>query len=781
MAAAPEHLAAINLESQCAHYEVNVRGVVQGVGFRPFVYRLAAENCLNGEVWNHSCGVTVHVQGALKDLNIFVRRLKQDLPAPARIDELLVTEHAPREYSSFTIRKSEKTGSSFAHIPPDLALCNDCRREFESHNDRRHAYPFINCTQCGPRFTIIKSVPYDRPATTMASFPLCEQCSEEYHTPTDRRFHAQPVACPECGPQLSFLRRKNGKWQAESQAADPVHDAAQILRNGGLLLVKGLGGYHLSCDACNEAAVRTLRLRKRRNDKPFAVLLSDMQLVERWCEVSPNESKSLRSPQAPIVLLQRRPECPVAPSVAPDTRMLGVMLPYSPLHLALMNSVQRPLVMTSANVSDDPIEYRDSLESTRLSTIADGVLMHNREIQIFADDSVVRVVKNRARVWRRSRGYVPRRVHVQPPFQVPVLGFGADLKNAFAIGKDDSAILSQYLGNLESDSCNDAARTALDHMLTLFDVHVEQTVCDLHPEYISTRLAEKWSRTHNIPLCRVQHHHAHLAACLAEHNEVEPALGIILDGTGYGTDGTIWGGELLYGNNSFFNRMGRLALVPMLGGDLAAREPWRMALAWLNAAFGADVYELDAVIIKDIKNKYGDHSLQLLLDHALINKCAETSSMGRLFDATAALIGFGVRHQYEGQAAMWLEGIMHREFQGLYSIGIEINNGMIEMNPRQMFRELLRDLRQGVSPQTMSRRFHDSIVEAWSEMTIQGVDLLKIDTVALTGGCFQNAFLLDELSTKLEHKGLRVLLPESVPCNDGAIALGQICIANAQE
>jgi hydrogenase maturation protein HypF len=764
-----------------AHFEIRVTGVVQGVGFRPFVYRTALNNHLTGKVWNHSQGVTIHVQGGLSDLRAFVSDLKEMLPPAARIDELSIEQCLLCDFHEFAIAESEESEDAFALIPPDLALCEECRSEFLSAADRRYKYPFINCTNCGPRFSIIKSVPYDRPATTMAPFMMCEKCSEEYENPRDRRFHAQPVACWECGPQIQFYVIVEGEWCTTNHECDPVVEAARLLVSSGIVIIQGVGGYHLACDASDELAVRELRRRKRRDEKPLAVMFPDMESLEEWCNVTSLERECLLSPRAPIVLLDKKESCPVAESVAPMSVNIGAMLPYSPLHLALLNQVGIPLVMTSANLSDDPIEFEESSLRRRISHIADGALLHNRAIHMFTDDSVVRVAKNRPRVWRRSRGYVPESIRLSAKFNQPTLGFGADLKNSFAIGKGECAILSQYLGNLESAECAATSERALRHMLNLFDARIGRVACDLHPDYHSTRLAEEWSGARNLPLVRVQHHHAHLSACLAEHGVSCPALGLILDGTGLGTDGTIWGGELLFGNHRSFMRVGKLTDVPMIGNDAAAREPWRMTLAWLYQTFVDELRILRLPILETIYDKLGSTGVSLLLNPSVQKSFMHTSSMGRLFDAVAALIGFGVRTQYEGQAAMWLEGVMARTPERAYNISVEERNGLLVLDPCSMIREMVIDIHSGVSRGILSRRFHESVAFAWSEMVLLAAEMQNTGTVALSGGCFQNRFMLERICDYLELKKMHVLIPQNIPCNDGAIALGQICIANAQE
>ncbi|MBL0062335.1 MAG: carbamoyltransferase HypF [bacterium] len=481
------------------------------------------------------------------------------------------------------------------------------------------------------------------------------------------------------------------------------------------------------------------------------------------------------------MILERRPDCAISDSVAPDHPSVGALLPYSPLHLALMAAVDQPVIMTSANISGEPILYDFETARYRMYGVAEAALVHDRRIQIFADDSVVKITDGKPRVWRRSRGYVPESVNLSVPFQHTTLGFGAELKNTFAIGKSSSAILSQHLGDFETTEGVEAAQQALEHYLKLFDARIERVACDLHPDYISTRIAEEWSDARDLPLVRVQHHHAHLAACLAERHHAGPAVGLILDGTGYGADGYIWGGELLFGDCKTFTRFGHLQDVPLLGHDAAARQPWRMALAWLNQVYDSNLDTLDLRLLRQIDEQYGRSAKTLLLQAARQTPFIRTTSLGRLFDAVAALIGFGAREQYEGQAAMWLEGIISRNTESGYDFEINEANGAVVLSPEPMFRRLVTDLLSGAPARLMSRRFHEGLAQAWTRMALIAAEEESCEHVALSGGCFQNKFLLERISSLLMAQNINVLVPENVPVNDGGIALGQVVIANSLE
>jgi hydrogenase maturation protein HypF len=776
-----EHKGSANFFAVKQHFLIHVYGTVQGVGYRPFVHRLAHALGVNGTVANNGEGVVIHAEAGEHDLGQFMNALREDAPAAARISRIETRVLPLVNFPSFRIRESEAGAEIITEISADLALCKDCRAEVLNTADRRHCYPFINCTNCGPRFTIIRGLPYDRPLTTMVGFEMCPECRDEYENPLDRRFHAQPIACSVCGPKLALLSNSGGQWQ-ESQASDVLEQAAERIRRGEILLVQGIGGFHLAANARNDTAVRELRRRKGREEKPFAVMFPSLEKLEEWCDVSGAERAALTSYRAPIVLVRKQAACPVAESVAPGNPFLGCLLPYSPLHVLLMNAVRDPLVMTSANPSDEPMVYRVEDALGQMAAIADAALVHDRPIHVFADDSVVKVISDAVRVWRRARGYVPEPVRVPEPFGVPVLAFGGQLKNAFCIGRGTSGILSQHLGDLESEHGAEEQRRTLEHFLKLYAVRIERAVCDLHPDYVSTRLAEEWSERNCVPLIRVQHHHAHMAACMAENGVTEKVIGLCLDGTGYGTDGTIWGGEVLVGDFHGFERLAHLENIPMPGGELAARQPWRMALAWLHCAYGERLFELPLPLLEALRRQYSVGEIHSLLHPNLMRGVYPlTSSAGRLFDAVSALLGFGMREQYEGQAAMELEWKIANDGSLGYNCEILHGNDGYVLSPIPLFRELVKDVQDGVPQGIISRRFHEGLARAFAGACTQIGEDRALQTVALSGGCFQNSFLLRRFEELLTTAGFRVLSHRDVPTNDGGIALGQACIANAQE
>ncbi|MBI5058856.1 carbamoyltransferase HypF [candidate division KSB1 bacterium] len=763
------------------HIEITVRGVVQGIGFRPFVFRLAERHGLRGYVVNHGRGVTIRAQGPAVAIERFVAGLSADAPAPVWIEELQRSALPSADYDGFAILESARGDAAFTQISPDLALCAECRRDLANRDNRRYRYPFTNCTQCGPRFTIIQGLPYDRPQTTMRPFVMCEACAAEYREPRDRRFHAQPNACPHCGPTLRLLLQHRCTWHSAAVGHAALHEAAQMLSAGSILMVQGLGGFHLACDATNDASVRRLRERKRREEKPLAVMFPSLSAMEQWCDTTRAELRELRSVRSPIVLVRKRRNCPVAESVSPGNPLLGALLPYTPLHVELTRSCNRPLVMTSANYSEEPIHFRVERALEAMGSVADAALLHDRAIHQFADDSVVRVIDGSPRVWRRSRGYVPQAVPLKQSVHTPVLALGADLKNAFCIAKERSAILSQHLGDMQDAATIAAQQYALSHFLRIYDLHPGLVACDLHPDYTTTALAEEYAQVHGLQLIRVQHHHAHLAACLAEHGESGPVVGLTLDGTGFGTDGTIWGGELLYGGIDGFERRGTLESIEMPGNELAAREPWRMALAWLVRTHPSDWDRLKLPLLSALHHQIGERPLGALA--ALLaqpNRFARTSSVGRLFDAVAALTQFGARRQYEGQAATELEGALGPGLQSPYPVKIACDDGIYTLSVGVLIEGVVEDSLRGRTAALISGRFHESIVQGYVEMVRRVAAHEDSHTVALSGGCFQNAYLLSRFEHALGAGGFRVLSHRDVPPNDGGIALGQVCIANAK-
>ncbi|MBB5897638.1 hydrogenase maturation protein HypF [Kutzneria kofuensis] len=716
--------------------DVRVDGVVQGVGFRPYVHALATRLRLAGRVGNDVAGVFVEVEGAPEDVGEFLTALERDAPPLARIEHVHVSEAAPRGLAGFEIAASDAHGVRNTLVSADSATCADCLRELFDPADRRYRYPFVNCTNCGPRFTIVRDVPYDRPLTTMAGFAMCGPCRTEYEDPRDRRFHAQPTCCPACGPRLAL-----------GDAADPLAEAVRRLRRGEILAVKGLGGYHLAVTASHPTGAATLRARKHREDKPFAVMAADVAQARGLCEVDERSLRDLTGHRRPIVLMPRRSDAPIADAVAPGNRYLGVMLPYTPLHHLLLRDLGEPIVLTSGNLSEEPIAYRDA---TPLAGIADAVLDHNRPIHIRTDDSVVRA----GALLRRSRGYVPEPVTLAQRCRRPVLACGAELKNTFCLAKDDHAFLSHHIGDLENLQTYRSFTEGIEHFCRLFEITPRVVAHDLHPEYLSTKYALGLD---GVEFVGVQHHHAHIASCLADNREAGPVIGVAFDGTGYGTDGTIWGGEFLVASLHGFERIGHLAPVPMPGGSAAIRQPWRMAAAYLGSEIPGWRPEWDAVV-----------SLARNGVNAPLS-----SSAGRLFDAAAALLGVRDEINYEGQAAVELEQLADPTIVDAYPVRVDelIVQGV------DLLRAIVDDRAAGVPRPVIAARFHHGVASAVVNGCCQARDRTGLDTVALSGGVFQNVLLQTRAVNLLADNGFRVLTHRRVPTNDGGISLGQAAVA----
>jgi hydrogenase maturation protein HypF len=769
---------------------LRVTGTVQGVGFRPFVYRLAHEEALAGHVLNDERGVVVEIEGPAGSVEHFMARLGAELPALARIDSVTREGIAPRGTGRFEIRESTRTGAPDAPITPDSAPCAQCLSELGDPADRRYRYPFINCTNCGPRFTIVRGVPYDRPLTTMAPFAMCAECRQEYEDPLDRRFHAQPNACPECGPRLRVLD-SSGAAVALDAAEDPVQWAAARLAAGAIVAVKGLGGYHLVCDASDARAVEALRARKHREDKPFALMVPSTDHARGLVALDEDSEALLRSRQRPIVLAPRLAVGRLATAVAPGAPELGVMLPYTPLHALLLSDFlaerdQGPgaLVMTSGNVSDEPIAYRDTDALQRLGAIADFFLIHDREIETRTDDSVLRTVRTgesggpRSLFLRRSRGYVPGHLSLPQPARTPLLACGAEQKNTFCVARGERAWVGHHIGDLEHYPTLRAFEEGIDHFQRLFAVTPEVVVHDLHPDYLSTRYALEREGVRTVG---VQHHHAHLAACLAEHGAGDrPAVGAIFDGTGYGPDATVWGGELLIGDLRGFERAGWLLPVRMPGAAAAIRQPWRMASAWLSEAFG-EPQPLPPALAHAVEPSHWQAMAQVAASPAV---SPLTSSIGRLFDAVGAICGLGAAVSYEGQAAVELEAAAWKVggwVPGSYELElIDADAGTI-LDPCPAIRAIVADLARGIPVPTVSARFHHGLARATTAVLIRLARERDLDTAVLSGGVFQNRLLLEQVATATHAAGLEVLIPAQLPPNDGGISFGQAAVAAGRE
>jgi len=743
-----------------------VDGTVQGVGYRPFVYRLAGELGIAGWVLNDERGVLVEAEGPPDVVEAFVARLSSDAPPLAEVRGVQAEPVAALGAPGFQIVGSARGGAASAPVTPDSATCADCLAELADPADRRHRYPFVNCTNCGPRFTIVEGIPYDRPLTTMAGFEMCRACRAEYEDPLDRRFHAQPNACPACGPQVRLLER-DGEPVAGGE--DPLRAAAQDLLNGKILAVKGLGGYHLACRADSEQAVGALRARKHREDRPFALLVADVAAARRLVALDAAEEALLTSRARPIVLARRLPAAAVAPSIAPGAPDLGLMLPYTPLHQLLATDSGVPLVLTSGNLSDEPIAFADDDARERLKQIADRFLVHDRPIATRTDDSVVRVVRERPLMLRRSRGYVPASLDLPIAAAQHLLGVGAEQKNAFCVAKGERAWPSHHIGDLKNYETLQSLQTGIEHFERLFEVTPEVVVHDLHPDYLSTRYA---LGREDVKLLSVQHHHAHLAATLAEHGETGPAVGAIFDGTGYGTDGTIWGGEILVGGLGQIGRSGRLRPIRLPGGERAIREPWRMACAWLT-----DMQVALPPAFEEIAQPRWNMVARMSIQGT---GSPFTSSMGRLFDAVAAICGVRLEVSYEGQAAVEFEALADRAAADPYPLEFEHRGQSVALDPRPMIRAVLDDIAAGVPVPAISARFHAGLARATADVLVIVAARRGLQLAVLSGGVFQNRLLLELTMDALEQAGLRVLVPHALAPNDGQIAFGQVAVAAAR-
>ncbi len=746
---------------------VHVTGIVQGVGFRPFVYRLARELGLIGFVYNDPSGVWLEVQGTKESLDEIVSRLESETPPLASIESIESEEIHKTAESEFTIRESPVRGDDITLVSPDVAACAECLREIFDPKDRRYRYPFTNCTDCGPRFTIINRLPYDRPLTTMAGFPFCPDCEREYADPANRRFHAQPVCCPVCGPRIRLLDL-TGKPLAGPERA--FGEAVRLLKDGKTIAVKGLGGYHLACDALNERAVAELRRRKARLEKPFALMMRSLEEINRFCLVDEASADLLTSNRAPIVLLPVRTDgVKVARSVALGQRRLGVMLPYTPLHHILLKDFTGPLVLTSGNRADEPIAYTDADAFERLGGIADAFLTHDRPIQLRCDDTVSSVLRGGPYLVRRSRGWAPEPVILGKPLPVPLLAVGAEQKNCFALGRERLAFLSHHIGDMENPAVLASFEEGIRHYKQLFKVEPEAVAYDPHPEYLPT----KWALEQDLLKIAVQHHRAHFAACLADAGHDSPAIGVVWDGTGYGDDGAIWGAELfLADGGSNWPRLCHLDYVPLAGGAKAVRQPWRMAAVWLERT-GIDPYGMPAF---GERLKGEEWEFVRTAAERGINS-PPTSSGGRLFDSVAAILGVRWESLYEGQPAIELEQLADPAAEGAYLLELDTSKKPWRWDARPLFEELTGELKRGIFPPIISARFHRGLARGIAKAAILAARENGVQHIALSGGCYQNLLLTEWTAQELEAAGLTVLLHRRVPPNDGGIALGQLYLA----
>ena len=745
---------------------ITVHGVVQGVGFRPFIYRLAGEHDLKGWVINTSSAVEMEVEGRDREVEAFLRRILPEAPPRARIERVHATAGMPAGYSTFEIRES-LSNEGYQLISPDIATCGDCLRELFDPHDRRYRYPFTNCTNCGPRFTIIRDIPYDRPNTTMAPFRMCELCLREYEDPLNRRFHAQPNACPACGPRV-WLEDGCGRVRP---CVDQILETADLLKQGAIAAIKGLGGFQLACDATNTDAVATLRERKKRPHKPFALMMRDMEEVRRHCLVDKDESRLLGAPEAPIVLIRWKEGSPVSPLVAPGNRYMGVMLPYTPIHHLLLRDFGAPLVMTSGNISEEPIAKDNEEARRRLGKLADYFLFHDRDIHSRYDDSVCRVRDRAPEPIRRARGFAPYPVKL--PFRTkPILATGAEEKNTFCLTRDEFAFLSQHIGDMENLDTLDLFADTLDLYKRLFRIFPEICAYDLHPDYLSTRFARQFEG--RLMLVGVQHHHAHVVSCMAEHGLPGPVIGIAFDGSGFGLDGSVWGGEFLIATYGGFERAAHLEQMPLPGGEVSIRRPYRLAYAYL-CALGGEI-PLMPFLLQIPEEERAIIAAQV----ARRINTPLTSSCGRLFDAVAALLNLCGTITFEGQAAIALEMIAAGGLGKPYPFSIREEDGRWKVKLGELFSALIPDAMSGVSLSEIATRFHHTVACMIRDVAAIISRQTGIREVVLSGGCFQNRLLTDLANALLTSSGLRCFTHRQVPCNDGGIALGQAAVAHAR-
>jgi hydrogenase maturation protein HypF len=801
-------------------YRITITGIVQGVGFRPFIYNLAMELGLKGWVGNTDSDVIIEVEATDNQIINFLNKVKETAPVLSKIESINYQQLCLEGFTDFTIRHSQTNSKGHIFISPDVCTCKDCIEELKNRQDRRYMYPFINCTNCGPRFTIIKDIPYDRDKTTMGSFEMCNHCRQEYTTPSDRRYHAQPVSCHDCGPSLGILDEKgNNVFNTQMTSSEYIEYISNVIKEGQIAAIKGIGGYHLACAALNEAAVDRLRSRKHRDDKPFALMIKNLDVVAKYCKMNEKEIQLLKSPASPIVLLEKKEDLELPAAIAHMNRYLGVMLPYTPIHHILFEQEGFPeiIVMTSGNLSSEPIFYKDYEAISGLYGIADAFLTNNREIYIRTDDSVTRVFDNKEYIIRRSRGYVPRPIkidvhkllEIDQNYEIPsVLACGGELKNVFCLNNNNLFYLSHHIGDLENESTNVAFKSGIEHFKKLFDISPKYIVYDLHPNYYSSQYALNQSENNKIG---IQHHKAHIAACMAENQVVGNVIGVSFDGNGFGEDGNIWGGEFFKGDYFGFERVGHLEYDMMPGGDSAVKHPWKMAVSYLFSANMTGIIQRTKVnehyanilSLKDISQSAIDFTIKML--ERKLN-CPQTSSMGRFFDAVSALLGIKTDISYEGQAAIELEynSDIHNAkpynidlcSQKVLSASTPISTSISAATPRSdssvidstgfvvktdcIIKQIVSDLQDNKSVAYISSRFHSTI----AEIILQGCKIVRnssgLNSVVLSGGVFQNMTLLRMTVDRLKENGFIIYTHSEVPANDGGIALGQAMMALAK-
>ncbi len=748
--------------------KIEIRGIVQGVGFRPTVYRLAKKYNLKGSVLNDSKGVTLDIEGYSKDIDSFSEELKRNPPPLADIEELSSKKLPPKNFREFKIIESEKGEEKRTLVSPDIATCRDCKKELLNNKDRRYLYPFINCTNCGPRFTITKELPYDRKNTTMKRFEMCEKCRTEYEDPENRRFHAQPNACDDCGPHLKLLDCKGKDIKGSS-----IDKTSKFLKEGKIVAVKGLGGFHLACDAENETAIKTLRERKKRPFKPLALMAKDISVVSRFVHLSNEEKELLESPRAPVVLLKKREKCVLPENIAPNNNFLGFMLPYTPLHILLFQNLE-VLVMTSGNKRDEPIAFGNKEAVKKLKDIADYFLVHDRDIWIQADDSVVRVIDGETLFLRRSRGYSPGPLRSPLGNKKKIIGFGAHKHNTFSISRDDEIFVSHYIGETDNLETIKAFERGIKHFINFFDIPPDIAVVDLHPEYEATKFGKKWAEKNKKPLIEVQHHHAHIASCLVDNGLDEKVIGVAWDGTGYGADEKIWGGEFLIADLKKYERKAHLEYIPLPGGDVAVKEPRRMGATYLYKTFGEDFLNLDTDFVKKL-----DRGKWKLIENMIDKKVnsPEVSSIGRLFDAVSSILGIRDFITYQGQAAIELEMTADKKEKEGYNFNLKSKKTIYVIDSKPVIKSIINDIKKRVPRSNISMKFHIGLADLIVEVSKILRKEAGINKVCLSGGVFQNIILREEATKRLKNEEFKVYNHKKLPPNDGGISAGQVAIA----
>lgn len=753
-------------------YQVTIYGLVQGIGFRPFIHKLVKKYHISGWVCNSNQGVEMEIEGGEDDCRKFFTELKKNPPPLAVITRIKAKKLSLIGYTKFVIKKSQDTNTyPIILMPPDISICEDCLEELTNPSDRRYHYPFINCTNCGPRFTIIKDMPYDREKTTMRDFIMCPDCDKEYHNLENRRYHAQPNACPICGPQVSLY-----VGNRKIETIHPIKEAQKRLKEGQIGAIKGLGGFHLTGDAQNNNAVSKIRAIKRRDQKPFALMAENVLVVKKYCFLTKLAQKYLESKEKPIVLLKKKNSFLLSPDIAPGNAYLGFMLPYTPLHFLLLQGTGMVLVMTSANFSDEPIIIENEEAFQKLAYQVDFLLVHNRQIYNRCDDSVLKVTGNNSIFIRRSRGYAPFPI-ILPEKTKSVLALGPEEKNTVCLTRDQYAFPSQHLGDLKNSDTFQAYQEAVQRLIRVFQFKPEVIACDLHPDYLSTYYAKQLTQQFKVPLLKIQHHHAHIVSCMAEHNITDRVIGVAFDGTGFGPDNTIWGGEFLIVSLKDYIRVGHLKYLAMPGGEQAIIEPWRMAFSYL---YSFSVREIDSIplVLRVKRPKWEFSLLQQMIDKRINSPL--TSSCGRLFDAVAALIGLKDKVDFEGQAAMELEGLCKVKYKEKYHYHIRKEGNHLVVNSKIMFHQIISDLKRKTPLAQIATQFHNTVADFILSLCVKIREDYNINSVALSGGVFQNSYLLAQTVHKLKKENFRVLIHKKLPPNDACVALGQAIVANAQ-